>query len=63
MPKTETGYMLTIPKAVKYFGIGEHSLRRIIKDNPNADFIVMVGNRHYIKVKLFEAYLDTATVL
>ena len=37
-------YNLTIKEAVKYFNIGEKNLRRLVSDNPNADYILMVKN-------------------
>ena len=33
-------YNLTIKEAVKYFNIGEKNLRRLVSDNPNADYIL-----------------------
>lgn len=56
-------YTLTIEEAALYFRIGQHCLRRIIAENPNADFILMNGNRVQIKRKLFERYIDMATAV
>ncbi|MDO5486287.1 MAG: excisionase, partial [Sarcina sp.] len=44
--------------AIAYFRIGEGKLRNIIKNNPNANFILWNGNRAQIKRKLFERYID-----
>lgn len=51
-------YNLTIKEAVKYFNIGEKNLRRLVSDNPNADYILMVGNKILIKRKIFEQFID-----
>lgn len=56
-------YTLTIREAAEYFNIGEKRLRRIVDENPNADFIVMNGNRAMFKRKLFEKYVDEAGVI
>ena len=51
-------YNLTIAEAAKYFGIGEKTLRRIVSDNPSADYIIMVGAKVLLKRKLFEKFID-----
>ena len=51
-------YCLNIPEAAAYFMIGEQKLRRILSENPNADFILHNGVRTQIKRKLFEKYVD-----
>ena len=51
-------YTLTVEEAALYFRIGETKLRKIIADNPNADFILYNGNRVQIKRKLFERIID-----
>ena len=51
-------YNLTIKEAVEYFNIGEKSIRRVVADNPTADYILMVGNKVLIKRKLFEQFID-----
>lgn len=56
-------YTLSISEAAKYFGIGQVRLRSIIHSNPNADFLLMVGNRLQIKRKKFEAYIDDSSVV
>lgn len=56
-------YTLTIEEAADYFRIGQHKIRSIIAQNPNADFLLCNGNRTQIKRKLFEKYIDEATVV
>ena len=51
-------YTLTIEEASAYFRIGETKLRKIIADNPNADFILYNGNRAQIKRIVFERFID-----
>ena len=51
-------YNLTIKEAVKYFNIGEKNLRRLVSDNTNADYILMVGNMILIKRNIFEQFID-----
>ncbi len=51
-------YNLTIKETVEYFNIGEKSLRKVVADNPTADYILMVGNKTLIKRKLFEQFID-----
>lgn len=55
-------YTLTVEEAALYFRIGENRLRRIISENPDADFILWNGNRAQIKRKLFEAYVDQLSI-
>ena len=56
-------YTLTIEEAAQYFQIGETKLRRILDDNPDADFILLNGNRRQIKRMLFEKYIDRSQVI
>lgn len=51
-------YTLTVTEATKYFGIGEKTIRRVLAENPTADYILMVGSKALIKRKLFEQYID-----
>ena len=51
-------YNLTIKEAIEYFNIGEKSIRKIVADNPKAEYILMVGNKVLIKRKLFEQFID-----
>ena len=56
-------YTLSISEAAQYFGIGQVRLRSIIHANPNADFLLRVGNRLQIKRKKFEAFIDDMSVV
>lgn len=56
-------YTLSIEEAAEYFRIGQKRLREIAAQNPNADFLLCNGNRVQIKRKLFEKYIDEATVV
>ena len=56
-------YMLTLREAAEYFHIGEKKMRQIVDDNMDANFLLESGNRIIIKRKLFEEYLDRATVI
>ena len=56
-------YALTIYEATEYFGIGEHRLRQLVKENRHADFVLWIGVKAEIKRKLFEKYLDSINAL
>ena len=56
-------YMLTLREAAEYFHIGEKKMRQIVDDKLDANFLLESGNRIMIKRKLFEEYLDNATVI
>lgn len=56
-------YALTIEEAANYYHIGENKLRVIADEHPEADYIIMNGNRILIKRQKFEEYLDHATVV
>ena len=56
-------YMLTLREAAEYFHIGEKKMRRIVDENMDANFILTSGNRVMVKRKLFEEYLNQATVI
>lgn len=51
-------FNLTITEAAQYFNIGEKSLRRVISDNPTAEYILMVGNKVLLKRELFERFIN-----
>lgn len=51
-------YNLTITEAAQYFNIGEKNLRKIVANDPTADYILTVGNKVLIKRKLFEQFID-----
>lgn len=56
-------YTLTIQEAAEYFHIGEKKLRKLVEDDADANYIIMNGNRVMIKRKLFEQFIDEATVV
>ena len=56
-------YTLSIEEAAGYFRIGECKLRKIITENPTADFILWNGNRMQIKRKKFEEFIDRQGVI
>lgn len=56
-------YMLTLREASEYFHIGEKKMRQIVDENMGANFLLESGNRIMIKRKLFEEFLDRASVI
>ena len=56
-------YMLTLREAAEYFNIGEKKMRQIVDDYLDANFLLESGNRIMIKRRLFEEYLDRASVI
>ena len=56
-------YTLTIEEAAQYFQIGETKLRRILDENPDAEYVLLNGNRRQIKRHLFENYIDRSPVI
>ena len=51
-------YTLSIEEAAAYFRIGEGKLRKLVSENPNADFLLWNGNRVQIKRVKFESFID-----
>ena len=51
-------YTLSVQEAAKYFRIGDKKLRKLIEENPGANYILWNGTRPQIKRRLFEQYLD-----
>ena len=51
-------YTLTVEEASVYFGIGEKTMRRFIKEHSEADFLIYNGSKVQIKKKAFEKYVD-----
>lgn len=45
--------MVTINDMAKILGIGHNSIRRLVRDNPDAEYIFTVGNRTYLKREQF----------
>ena len=56
-------YMLTLREAAEYFHIGEKKMRQIVDEKMDANFLLTSGNRVMIKRKLFEEYLNAASVI
>lgn len=56
-------YALTIYEAAEYFGIGEHRLRTLVRENRQADFVLWIGMKVEIKRKLFEKFLNEINAL
>jgi len=56
-------YTLSIEDAAAYFRVGENKLRKIIAENPDADFVLWNGTRAQIKRVLFEKYIDKLNVI
>lgn len=56
-------YTLSIDEAALYFKIGRDKLRKIIAENPDADFVLWNRTRAQIKRKKFEEYIDRLNVL
>lgn len=56
-------YVLTIEEAANYYHIGENKLRMIADEHPEADFVIMNGNRILFKRQKFEEFLDNTTVV
>lgn len=51
-------YLLTIPEAAAYFGIGQNRIAQMLK-MPGCNFCVVVGNgKRLVNRRLFEEYLD-----
>lgn len=57
--KLEDKYLLTIPEASQYFGIGKEKIKSIVNDNLiGGDFFLQNGTRILIKRQKFEEWLD-----
>lgn len=56
-------YTLSIEESAAYFKIGENKLRKIVSENPDADFVLWNGTRSQIKRKQFENYIDQLNVI
>jgi len=56
-------YSLNIEEAATYFGIGTKKIYGIIRDNPNADFLLEIGSHYRIKRVLFENFLNEQSSL
>ena len=56
-------YTLSIEEASRYFRIGEKKLRRLTEEKPDANWLIMNGNRLQIKRKQFEKVIDELEVI
>ncbi len=56
-------YTLSIEEAAAYFKIGRDKLRKIVSENPDADFILWNNTRAQIKRKKFENYIDRISLI
>ena len=50
-------------EAASYFRIGEGKLRKLVNDNPNAEYLLWNGNRVQIKRTRFEKFIDTLSAI
>ena len=51
-------YVLSVEEASVYFHIGINKIRKLIRDFPTADWLLMNGSHAYIKRKKFENLID-----
>ena len=51
-------YTLSLQEASKYFHIGDKKLRKLIDEDPGAEYILWNGTRPQIKRKVLERYID-----
>lgn len=56
-------YALNVCESAEYFGIGEKKIRQMISCEPDAEYILHIGNKILIKRTAFETYLDRCTYL
>lgn len=49
-------FLLTVPEAAKYFGIGTKQMR-CLAENHLSDFAIFMGNRYLIVRSRFEEYV------
>ena len=56
-------FLLSVEEASQCYGIGVKTLYRVIRNNPEADFILEIGSHYKIKRELFEEYLRYCTNL
>ncbi len=56
-------YTLTVEEASRYFRIGENKIRKLAEENPNANWLIMNGNRIQIKRKQFEKVIDALNAI
>lgn len=56
-------YTLSIEEAADYFGIGQKKIRKIVDENPTAEFILKNGAFTKIKREKFEMFLDQTSCI
>ena len=59
----ECKILITIEEACGIFSIGEHTLRKLIRNNPNANYLLHIGAKTLIKKALFQDYILKESVL
>lgn len=59
----ESKVLITIEEACCIFSIGEHTLRKLIRSNPNANYLLHIGAKTLIKKALFQDYILKESVL
>ena len=62
VPSSEK-YMRTIREASEDVHLVDNALREVVVEKAGAEFLLEHGNRVLIKRKLFEEYLDKASVI
>lgn len=55
--------LISVYEAVALTGLGEHRIRKLLKENPKEKFIVHVGTKWLIKRELFVQFLNDRTVV
>lgn len=63
MVAPEHKVMLTIEETCGVFGIGEHTIRKLVQSRPNANYLLRIGTKTLIKRGLFEEYINAETEL
>ena len=56
-------YVMSTEEASDYFHIGINRLRRMIRDEPESEWILWTGAHACIKRKLFEKKIDTMSAV
>lgn len=56
-------YLISIKEAAQLYGIGQHRLRKIISEDYEYRYHLMIGRVIKIKKKSFEEFLDTVQEL
>lgn len=56
-------YTLSIEEAADYFGIGQKKIRKIVEENPTAEFVLKNGAFTKIKREKFEMFLDQTSCI